>query len=238
MLSVPAAELHLADRMQAALGLSKDAYRALDMSLPASFIGLSVFGLCATQLLILAQTNRWIDLSPDNLTFQLEPHESHLHAGYRIEQVRLDELPASEERMPMLTEAWTRFHRDTTVPLVESAARHAGVKPQLIWNQFPARQSFLRDYIREHERRPDVLARFHDEDRLLSSLPPALFHLRKNPFVHRPKYIPSPYQEGRNMIIRSSCCMYYKREDGKKCFHCPMLTEREREEMRAAIQRA
>ena len=236
--SMAAADLVRDETMREALRICGQPYRATDLYLPASFIGLSVYGLCAVQLMILVQTGRWIDLPLSNLTFEVVAREGYAQIGYRIHDVRLSDVPEGDARSAYLNEAWTAFHRNTVIPFIESVTRQAGVKPQLVWNQYPSRHAFLRDYIREHETRREILTRFEQEDALLSSLPAGLFRLRKNPYIHQPKYIPSPYEEGKRMMVRSACCMYYKREHGTKCYNCPILSEQDREAMRRSMVKA
>ena len=233
--TMPVDDLLRDDAMREAFRICGQPYRAIGPFLPASFIGLSVYGLAAVQLMVLAETGRWIDLTPSNLIFEVTVREGYADIGYRIRHVRLSDVPAGEARDAGLRDVWTAFHRNTVIPLVERITGEAGVKPQLVWNQFPSRHAFLRDYMREHETRPEVLARFEREDALLGSLPAGLFRLRKNPYLHEPQYIPSPYEEGKTIMIRSACCMYYRREQGTKCYNCPILSERDREEMRRSL---
>lgn len=235
-LTLPAAELLEAAPMLDLLQRTQQQYKALDLELPASFIGLSLYGLTAAQLILLAQYDVWVDLSLDNLDFQHEAHDDHAHAGYKLRELRTQSVPTGAERASFIVTAWTHQFQQTVVPLIENVARQAGVKPQMIWSQFGGRQSFLRDYIHENIQHEALLARFDDEDRRLSELPADLFGMRRNPYIHNPRRIASPYTEGKTVIIRSSCCMYYKREEGRKCYNCPMLTDTERESMKQTIQ--
>ncbi|WP_168120998.1 (2Fe-2S)-binding protein [Paenibacillus sp. HB172176] len=227
-MTLPARELLKADALNVVFEQSGTVLRATSKELPASVLGLSLYGLAASQLIVLAQYSMWVDLTVDNLEFQLQPHETYVTPGYRIRRLKFDSVPDGNFREAFLEEAWRNFFTLTVVPLVGRIAAFAGVKPQLIWNQFAGRQSQLRDYIHENEEREEILGNFEREDTLLSGLAPEWFGLRRNPFVHKPKYIENPYQEGKKMMIRSSCCLYDKRENGKKCYNCPRLTEQER----------
>ncbi|MCI3921277.1 hypothetical protein MO973_13655 [Paenibacillus sp. TRM 82003] len=208
--------------------------KATGPELPASFWGLSFFNLCATEMLFMAQQGCFLDLSFDNLWFQLESHGDHAHLGYKIDRLAWEDAPA-EGRARFLEERLTRMIEKDIAPAVRTVARAAGVKPEMIWLQYGARMAFLRDYLRENEPREDVLRRFESDDAVLSALPAELFGTKRNPFVHTPRYVDSPYKPGSRMMIRSACCMYYCREDGEKCYNCPKLTETEREARYAAI---
>ncbi|MBW7453583.1 hypothetical protein ACFOLF_12660 [Paenibacillus sepulcri] len=89
------------------------------------------------------------------------------------------------------------------------------------------------------ETRPEVLARFNHDYKLQTELLGAeVFNLRRNPFYHIPRYIESPYKPGEQIMMRSSCCMYYCQEDGQMCYTCPRLTSGERNEMKEKIMAA
>jgi ferric iron reductase protein FhuF len=212
--------------------------KALTLQLPASFVGLSFFNLCAALQLVLSQSNRLLDLSLDNLVFQIKPDGDYVQGCFRIVKTRWEELPAEgEQRNAVLLKRLTAFYQGTITPVVEAFAARAGVKPDLIWNQFGARMASLLDYVNEHEQREDVRNRFADDYALLAgALPPSVFNRRRNPFAHAPRYLDSPYRPGEKIMMRSSCCMYYCRIGGEKCYNCPRLTERQRAEMRAKIE--
>jgi ferric iron reductase protein FhuF len=95
---------------------------------------------------------------------------------------------------------------------------------------------FVLDYIMENEPNKDVKDRFAEDYETLCELSPEVFNLKKNPFIHKPKYISNPYEEPEKpMLIRSSCCMYYKKENGTLCYNCPRMTPQERENKRLEI---
>lgn len=235
----PGTELLQSDQIDYILAAGREHYKALSLELPASFLGLSLFGFTSTQLLIASQYNVWLDFSLEHLSFELEQHNDHVHANYRIASLVTDIVPETKHsRKRFLEKKFSETITSTLRPLIELIASRANVKPAMIWNQFGARQCFLLDFIEAQERREEVLLRIKQDATILSSLSASLFGMRKNPFQHKPRYIPSPYKENQQLIVRSSCCMYHKRENGTKCYNCPMLTEEQREARRREIMQS
>lgn len=209
--------------------------QAIGLELPASFAGTSFGNLCAIQLLMYAQYHIILDLSLTNLMFQVEAHDDHAHLGYRILELHTIPAPAEE------SEAWLaaqleQFIRETVTPAVSTIAQAAGVKPQMIWQQYGSLLAYVRDYVRENIPVPAMVESFETGYRVITEqVPPEAFGVRRNPFVHTPRFIDSPYSTGGKLMMNSSCCMYDKRENGVKCYTCPMLTPDQREMMRLEI---
>lgn len=229
LLSVPAAELLKPDVMDEVLHCSAKALKAFALDLPASFVGLSLFGLSASVQYFLSKYNRFIDLRLDNMVFQIEPYGNLALGSFWVKELRMREVPA-EDRQTFIIHELTHFYRETLNPILQLTAARAGVKPDLIWNQYGARMTFARDLFLANEPSEEVRNRFlQDLDLLVHGLSPALFHRKKNPFAHKPRYTENPWQKGELTVIRSSCCLYYRREGGEKCYNCPLLTDQERE---------
>ncbi|WP_127584451.1 (2Fe-2S)-binding protein [Paenibacillus koleovorans] len=238
VLEMPATDLLKKERMDEVIQVSGDLMKAIGTELPASFVGMGFFGVSASVQLVLATYNRLLDLSLSNLTFQVQPHDDHVHSCFRINELKYKEAPTDpEERQAWLVEELTAFYRDTVRPVIEMAAVSAGVKPDLVWSQYGARMAYAVDYMEGVEKRPEVLVRFRaDYETLARVLPPELFGRRRNPFDHKPRYIDSPYDAGKKLMMRSACCMYDRRENGEKCYNCPMMLPEEREERRRRIE--
>jgi ferric iron reductase protein FhuF len=232
IVSIPAIELLQREKMDMVIHKSSELFKARGLELSASFIGMSIFGLCASLQLVLASYNRLLDLSLPNLTFQLEMHHDHLHGCFQIHELRYKEAPV-DGREQWLAAELTEYYRNNVNPVVEFAAQSAGVKPDLIWNQYGARMAFGLDFVLEHEKNEAVRNRFEQDYELLKQgLKPDVFGRRKNPFEHKPRYIDSLRDPNKKVIMRSSCCMYDRRENGEKCFNCPQMLPEEREARR------
>lgn len=233
---MPAADfLHPDKAREAMLELGK-LYRAVGMELPVSFTGMTFFNLCMTRLLANAQSDRPLRLALTDLTFQLEQHDDHAHAGYRVDKLVGLEPPEDPRlRESFGRDSWIGLFRDTITPAVEAVAAAAGYKPAMIWNQFGAQIHSVRQYVHDYlgAQQPGLPELFDREFRLLESLPAEAFNRSRNPFVHTPRYIDNPWSppEGR-YILRSACCMYDRRENGEKCYNCPNMRPEEREERR------
>jgi ferric iron reductase protein FhuF len=236
-LSVPVAELLRSGPMKHILDHSGMILKAISGDLPASFVGLTYFGIFAAELMVMSQYNRMLDMTPDNLTFQLERNGSYPSGIFRIGELKWSDLPSGgEERSQAVRDGFTGLFQETINPLVENTARQAGVHPSLIWNQYGARMVWAKDFIGKQEWSEQASSRFLEDCELLTSLPATVFNRSKNPFAHKPRYVDNPYNSEEPALIRSSCCMYYRKENGVKCYTCPMLKAEEREAMYSAIK--
>jgi siderophore-iron reductase FhuF len=212
--------------------------RGIGLELAVSCIGLAYFGLAAAQQYVMSQYNRILDLSLENLTIQLESHANYASVAFKINEWTWTELPAVH-RDAAITVAWEQLFSQTLNPLIEATSSAGGLKPSLIWNQYGARMTYMKGFLREQVTGVQTRQRLEDDLMLLTNLPASTFNLnRKNPFEHTPCYIDSPTQTGKQVMLRSSCCMYYRREEGVKCYSCPLLKEDERAERKKVLQAA
>ncbi|WP_028561014.1 hypothetical protein [Paenibacillus pinihumi] len=235
MIELPASLLLDQDKVREVLEKGAALVKATSLELPASFIGSTFFYLCATYIVFMAQENRIPDLTLDNLTFQIEGHNDHFHLGYKINRLEWKDVPDTG-REAFVAKEFSRLIQDTVYPGVEAVAASAGVKSAMIWNQFAGQYTFLTKYLKANETREEVLVRLEQDCAvILEQISADEFGRRRHPFVHKPRYIDSPYSPGEQIAIRSSCCMYYCKEDGVKCYSCPKLTAEAREEMRQEI---
>lgn len=239
----PLAELPAAmllDRKQAITILEQGgaAVRATGLELPASFVGLTFFYLFASTVTIMAQSNRMPDLSLDNLTFQLVRYgDEHVRLGYRVHQASGQELPEEPEAMEAVVELeLTRYIQEVLVPLVESIAETAGLKSAMIWNQFSGQYTYLKKFFHMHVDEAKERARFDRiYELILNRISPEVFGRRRHPLIHKPRYIDNPANPEEKWMLRSSCCMYYARENGVKCYTCPKMTPAELAERTQAL---
>lgn len=232
---MPASNWHLPSEAFLALHTAGRMYKAFGLTLPASFAGITLFNLVFTKLLFLAKHDRLLDLDLGNLDFQLGIRNGYVFLGYRIREVRFAELPLSG-REQALEEHWRAYFADQINPAVDTMAAGAGVKPDLIWNQFGGRLAAMREYMAETESDAAFTDRLDRESEVLGErLRPEAFGRRKNPFHHRPRYVDNPWKPGGETMLRSACCMYDCREGGEKCYNCPRLTPEERERMKETI---
>lgn len=231
LLHIPAPQLLDGDVMLNILQQGQALLRGKGLDISASYLGLTLFNLVATTHLFLAQYNQWVDLELDRLALQVENHGDHAHVGFQIVDLQWKEVP-TEDRDLFIELEMRKLFSNLIGPVIMVIAEQAKVNQAMIWNQFAARMTFVRDYVLENDPRPQVREQFTaDYEVLTKQLTPDVFGRKVNPFVHEPKYIDSPYHEGKKILMRSSCCMYYRREEGTKCFSCPILKDSQRQEM-------
>lgn len=224
------------DTMSEVLRMSREGLRTHGLDLAASFVANAFFGWAAAKQLLLAQHNVSVDLALTNYEFQAEQHPAYLYSAFRWNTVRWKTMPDSRPK-EWIADELAAFYQETMNPILEAASTAAGVKPQLLWNQYGSRMRVVYDHIMETQDSDEVKNRLKSDYELLCSLDPDVFHLRKNPFLFQPQYVDNPRKPGDQLMIRSSCCLYYRRENGQKCYNCPKLTPGEREERRLAIQK-
>lgn len=233
---VPLSDMLHSDRIGQVLELGVQKYKALNFEMPASLVGLSYFNLCGTLYYLSAIHNSWLDLSIPQLQFYVVPQVYYLDLGYYIPEPRISELPTLN-REEVLRQSLEIFITETLRPLVEQLSKRADVKPEMIWYQWASRLLQIRNYMMEQDIEPEVRDRIISDFKLLTEqLLPELFGCRRNPLLQlRPVYVDSPYQPGKQVLIRSACCMYYSREGGELCFNCPKMKPADREIMREKI---
>lgn len=235
---LPAADLYHREISYATLIKAGEMVNAIGMQLAASFVGMSFFNLCITNLFFTAKYNRFLDLSLHNLTYQLESHGDHAHLGFKINELRWTELPKDEaERKIFLEHAYHAFFNEEINEIVEAIAASADVKSAMIWNQVGGHIHAVRDYVFKYiADDQSFLDRFQSDLDIIMGLPANAFNRRRNPFVHKPRYIADPWSPPDGMVaLHSSCCMYECRVDGQKCYTCPRMLPEEREERRQLV---
>lgn len=236
---MPAAHWLQPDKALEALEVGASMSNAIGMKMPVSYAGLSILNLVLAKLLFLIRHDRWLDLSLDDLTFQMERRYDIMQTGYRIHTIRLKELPEqADSRERFLELQWRRYIQTDIRPAIETIALSAGLKPDLIWNQAGARLAGTREYLPLYEPAADdeFMSRYNRyADLLIQRLNAEDFKRRRNPFDWLPRYTDNPWKPGGRMMIRSSCCMYDCREGGQKCYNCPQMTAAERDVRRAAV---
>ena len=209
--------------------------KATGMELPASFVGNAVFGLMAAQLYFFAFERVSLFLTPRHFELQLAPRDGHVHSAIRIRPVEFEELPVTDAET-FVRERMVRFYRETAVPLLAQAAKTAGVKPDLMWNQFAGHMRSAVDYVKAGDFPDEAKKSLERWYRLLIGLDPGLFGRRKNPFVIKPRYVENPWNPAVPLLIRTACCMYDRRENGETCYNCPKLPAAERERRKRQIR--
>lgn len=234
---MPATELLYEGRLTEMMRLTGEKTQAIDLTLPASFFGTTLCHLCMVKLYFLAVHEVILDLSLDRLTFQIDYDEDHghPHLGYKINELATRDIPAPEGESAVRGD-WEAFLAESVVPAVETIARMAGMKPEMIWHQFGGLIAYLEDFMRQAQLPEEAIERYEAHVRLLSeSIEPERFRQRRNPFKWKVRYVENCYQPGEKWIMRSACCLYDRREGGEKCYVCPRRTEQEREEMKQRL---
>lgn len=211
-------------------------WKAVGMELPTSFTGITLFNLTVMNVFFSASHNVFLRVSLNDMTFQLEQHDDHAHYGFKLHALEPVALPSDEmERTELLVREWTALFQETILPAVNGIAAAGGLKPDLIWNQFGGGMHGVIAYVRQAFDIPGLADRMDAEFAILEGLPADVFQRRRNPFLHKPRYIDNPWDPDHPQMLRSSCCMYDRRENGSKCYNCPQMLPQERDERRKQV---
>jgi len=218
-LEEPAENLLDEHKVASFLKKMKELYEADDYLLPTSVIGMSLFSLIATQMIVQSKYNKQLDMRLSNLHLQVK-----LFGKFPIMYVKLIDctlLPSSS-----LNDLVQQLEEPISI-----ISKVAGVKPSIIYNQFGGRAAQITEAFLQHENNETVKATYNSLFKQLKNDDCE----EKNPFQYEPKYLESPYSSGKKMMLRSSCCMFYRKKDGKKCYNCPTLSQQARTKMKEAI---
>lgn len=213
VIDCPATDLLDRTKTKQLLQELKTLYQAHDLLLPVSVVGLSLFGLLGTQ---------WIILSQYKKSLHLPLHTIRLQVGLFNETTPFVSLKIQTVIVTEPCNLMEYVQKQLTTP-IENIAAAGCVKPSLIYNQFGARAASLVEGFMQYETNSTAQATCNSLYRELQADP----SWRK----HDPVYIDSPYAPGSKMMMRSSCCMFYRRENGVKCYNCPTLSIKEREKI-------
>ena len=222
--------------LREALSESGNVVQATSLALPASFMGISLCRLSLIQLLFAAAYDRLIDLSPENLIYQVELHNKRAYLGYRIKEVRSVAIPSAPgDRDAFMTRHWQRYFTAFVTPALEKIAAAADLKAEAIWQQFGGQASHLKNFIQTHEPREAIVARFLRDCQRLGELPAEWFNRKRNPYPHKPRYIENPLRAGEQWMLKSSCCLYDRRVNGTMCYTCPRMSAEAREQRKCEL---
>ncbi|MGY4690608.1 hypothetical protein [Salibacterium sp. K-3] len=122
------------------------------------------------------------------------------------------------------------FYQQHVVPLFQSAAAYAGVRPRELWGQVVHAVPYFLDLAKVTES-PDVQRRL-DEDWnfLVEHTKPGDFQEKKHPFQYKRLPVPNPADEENPVYTKPTCCLAYKRSS-QCCYRCPRMKPGERERL-------
>jgi len=219
VLEVQAKQLTNINEVASLLDKLKELYEADDYLLPASVIGMSLFNLIAAQMIVQSKHNQQLDMNLSNIDLQVK-----MFGKFPVLYIKINDCTLQPSLpIPDLFE-----YLDKPISII---AKAAGVKSSLIYNQFGGRSEQIAVAFLQYEKDENTKTIFNI---LLNQLKNDDC-FEKNPFQYEPKFIESPYHPGKKMMMRSSCCMFYRKKGGIKCYNCPTLSEQARMKMRKEI---
>ncbi|KAA9006593.1 hypothetical protein F4V43_06525 [Paenibacillus spiritus] len=236
--SVPLAALATAEGMAAFVC----AYTPLMKALDPKAVGAYTASACSVAALGLQYAALFHDRMPD---FSLNELELHLipAAGYcRTAFVWSGKESTAAPEGPELRTAWlegayTRFYRDTLLPVIGRLSAATGLAPGELWGQLPSRFNYYADLLTGPASDPAVAARLRADYEVLKKLPGSLFGMAKNPFDVPVRLIEALDEPGKYVQMGNKCCQYFNTEGGSYCYTCPRISEKERSRRREAYCR-
>ncbi|WP_148449973.1 IucA/IucC family C-terminal-domain containing protein [Gorillibacterium timonense] len=153
--------------------------------------------------------------------------------AFVIGEADLLPLPEGEERNRAVRLAMDSFYGEIIRPVLEAVAAAAGVPARTLWATLATNLKYAQDRLDEQEL-PSLLRNNFARDfaYLMKEMPGTVTGTgERNPFDVRFRYADSPYEPGKKVLIRATCCLAYKTDtEYGYCYNCPKLSQAERAE--------
>ncbi len=238
LFSAPAAALVDRDDMKRCLEKYASCIRASGLHPAATFFCAWIGYVALAQQYMLSAENKKIDLSLSNIDVQLYGKGQRFAFAFKIRRWSEQALPASgADRRAARHRALAELYGETIRPLFESMAAAADIRTGQLWGQLPARFEYYRKILLSELPEAGLKTRMtEDYDALLHEVEPAVFGEKKNPFGVKFHWVEDPREAGKQIPLKSACCLYYKTEGGEYCYTCPRMKETERAERRRKLR--
>ncbi|WP_145414055.1 (2Fe-2S)-binding protein [Paenibacillus xylanexedens] len=239
------ASLRDAEQARDMLTAYNEHLRADSLQTAAVYFMHSVRGLLLGIHYINAMCDSLLDLSLDNIQLQLIVKDGYPAFHFQL----LDDAekphpapPANDEPNSVLASTSARqamltaYYGEQLLPLIEGVALAGGANTGQMWAQLASILRWFKTLavqmeITDQEREAVIQGYEH-----VITMPPEVMGLRKNLLKFKPVEIDSPYQPGEKVLMKSTCCLYYKVDGGQDyCYTCPKLSKAERQTRYEAI---
>lgn len=175
--------------------------------------------------------NLQLDLSIDNISVEVypAPRGSGFWLSFFLHKWLEIEAPTDcAERRVWCIQVLGQFYGQTIRPVLEALAANSGIGVGQLWGQFPQKLIWFTETIaREYD--PRIRQSVVDEyDCLKNEIDPSVFGRKNNPFTVKLRWIESLEDASKQVYVYPACCLCHATENGKYCYTCPRLTEKER----------
>ncbi|SDS52731.1 hypothetical protein SAMN05444162_1669 [Paenibacillaceae bacterium GAS479] len=175
-----------------------------------------------------------VSLDPEDWQMVLYKPEdvSYASIGFICSSIRLEPTPirlAAPERQLMLEQ----LYGGLLSPMFKGLASGAGVRVTDLWRLFASSLNNTRTGLLDVVSADSELKEAMEQDfnYVTGDMPGETFGERRNPLAIRFTFIDSPYKPGTQMAMRGACCLAFKTDYAKYCYHCPRLKPQERSRM-------
>lgn len=221
-----------ADEMKAFLSEYAPLIRSQVLAPAATYLAGWLGGLCAAMQYLLSHSHALFDFSLENTTIQLVKKGEKYGFAFILNSSSEVKIQANSRNAWIKAEL-SKFYRDTIRPLIESSAEASGYNIRQLWLRLPSTLHRYRDVCLSMTEKEALKETIEADFQMLRSLDAAKFGIKQNPFNAEVKWIDHPFEEGRQMRMKSSCCQYYRTDGGRYCYACPRMKDSERQQRRA-----
>ncbi|WP_197936368.1 (2Fe-2S)-binding protein [Paenibacillus sp. GSMTC-2017] len=153
---------------------------------------------------------------------------------WTISNLPLEKMSHEQQRYNTLAHAYGQL----LAPLLRVIAKVSGSSVRALWGQvLAALHDACMLWKQEIQHSEQITTIINDFDTVVSGLDGALFQLKRNPLNIPLRYVKSLDGTKEDVLLKPSCCLYYRIEAGQYCFVCPRITEKARTVMREAFQK-
>ncbi|NQX68741.1 (2Fe-2S)-binding protein [Paenibacillus alba] len=169
-----------------------------------------------------------LDLSLSNLTVHLIPEEGYTRLAFQLSS-RQENWAPEEERSEWRRAVFTSFYQYTARPLMDCLAAVSGLPIGQAWGQLPDSLVNGMDRLASEPLSESVSKQVAEDYLYLQKgLEGELFGLSRNPFDKKERWIEDPRDAAKQLRMKSTCCLHYKRENRTYCYTCPRMKEADR----------
>ncbi|UHA75537.1 (2Fe-2S)-binding protein [Paenibacillus sp. 481] len=211
---------------------------ALSPEVIASFFG-SWYGCVSAVLQYgMSHHDRVPVLSLSNIEVQV--YEDHGHSMFNFMLIEhkeeacpnpLDAQARSEWRAQVLD----TFYKKEAKPLVDMFAESTGLNAGQIWTRMADSLNYYYELWHGRASSLELKQKLEADMEALKETEPETFGRSKNPFILRFRYVEDWHDAGKQLRMKSVCCLAYKTKDHGYCYTCPRMSKEERVAKKQAL---
>jgi len=190
-------------------------------------------------LYTMAYNQQVFNLSLSNMEVQIYYDEQYkvYQLGFKIK----DSTPLSckeNDRETWRNKQLENLFKENVTPVINTFTEVTNVRLRDLWGQMTVSLYYGHEtnlkLANNNEEKEKVKADFKFVTKTLDG---SIFNMKKNPFNIQFRMVESAMDPNVYLRMKPSCCLYYLTEGAEnKCFTCPRMSEKEREERRKQLR--